>query len=82
MGKMVLPMSVDEYWSLFHDGEYSLEKFFDFRHFRNIEATIPWTDQIDDPNFKKGLQGRQALKVKQIKYTCDVKDNPMVKVSD
>lgn len=84
VGKVVLPLSIDEFWDLFHadNGHYTFDKFFQYRGFRQIVVSQTWTDKIEDPALKRGFNGRETCKWKQIKYQEDEKNNPLVKTSD
>ncbi len=60
MGRLIMPFSVEEYWTLFHakGASYTFEKFFQYRGFKKIDVVQEWTDQISEPNFQKGYFGK------------------------
>lgn len=69
-GKVVFPLSIDEFWELFHadNAHYTFDKFFHYRGFRQITVSQQWTETYNDPALKRGFNGRETLKWKQIKY--------------
>ncbi len=81
MGRLILPCSIEEYWSLFHDTgcRYGFDKYYEFRGYNKIQVSQDWTEEIQDPHLKSGWQASQ--KWKQINYVVDVQNNPFLKLT-
>ncbi len=53
-GRIILPVSVEEFFNLFHavDAPYTFERYFVYRGYKKIELTQPWAEIFSDPELK------------------------------
>jgi len=63
-GRTVLPISAEEFWDFFLDGKYAFENYYTEKGCKPLEITQKWTNNIDEPNFKKGFNGRDVALMK------------------
>jgi len=82
MGKIILPISVDEYYNMFHsdNAPYSFEKYFIYRGYGKIQITQNWSENFPEPVLKS-CWGKPSISQKIIAYEVDVKGNPFVKLT-
>ena len=82
IGRVVLPVTADEFFTLFHDkgAPYNFDRYFVYRGYDKIVITQDWTEKISDPILSK-CWNAPSLKQKTISYEVDVKNNPFVKLT-
>lgn len=81
-GRMVLPVSVDEYCELFQSGPGSIETYYRDIGCWNLEVSVPWTSDVKDPGLQNGFYARKVIEMKQIKFTQEEKNNAFIKSTD
>lgn len=79
-GRGILPISVDEFFNLFHaaDAPYTFERYFVYRGYKKIELAQPWAENFTEPELKQSW-GKPSLKQKSITYEVDVSGTALSK---
>jgi len=82
IGRVVLPVTADEFFTLFHDkgAPYNFDRYFVYRGYDKIVITQDWSEKFSDPILSK-CWNAPSLRQKIISYEVDVKNNPFVKLT-